>query len=124
MKHVSVDRADLGYTGDRDPEMDGISRKQANQLIKDLISDVEDHIAQKLLPALRAAIVEQLGGANQGRSWSLEIDNADAQTVHFHYPTTLQASEYEGMAYITPRVKLELGARGDPWPTEQRVIRP
>ncbi len=28
------------------------------------------------------------------------------------------------MAYITPRVKLELGARGDPWPTEDRVIRP
>jgi hypothetical protein len=27
------------------------------------------------------------------------------------------------MAYITPRVKLELGARGDPWPTEERVIR-
>lgn len=37
----------------------------------------------------------------------------DAQTVNFHYPTALQASEYEGMAYITPRVKLE-----------QRVIRP
>lgn len=30
------------------------------------------------------------------------------------------------MAYIAPRVKLELelGARGDPWPTEKRVIRP
>lgn len=28
------------------------------------------------------------------------------------------------MAYITPRVKLELGARGDPWPTEEKIIRP
>jgi hypothetical protein len=28
------------------------------------------------------------------------------------------------MAYITPRVKFELGARGDPWPTEDKVIRP
>ena len=28
------------------------------------------------------------------------------------------------MTYITPRVKLELGARGDPWPTEEKVIRP
>src|SRR3546814_12521091 len=27
------------------------------------------------------------------------------------------------MAYITPRVMLELGARGDPWPTEEKVIR-
>lgn len=28
------------------------------------------------------------------------------------------------MAYITPRVKFELGARGDPWPTEEKIIRP
>jgi hypothetical protein len=28
------------------------------------------------------------------------------------------------VAYITPRVKLELGARGDPWPAEEKVIRP
>lgn len=28
------------------------------------------------------------------------------------------------MAYIAPRVKLELGARGDPWPTEKKVICP
>ncbi len=99
------------------------SKKQVNQLIKDLVCDVEDHIAEKLLPALRAAIVEQLGVPSQGQ-WSLEIDTTDAQTVNFHYPTALHAPEYEGMAYITPRVKLELGARGDPWPTEQRVIRP
>jgi hypothetical protein len=31
---------------------------------------------------------------------------------------------YEGMAYITPRLKLEFGARGDPWPTEEKTIRP
>jgi hypothetical protein len=28
------------------------------------------------------------------------------------------------MAYITPWVKLELGARVDPRPTEKKVIRP
>lgn len=36
----------------------------------------------------------------------------------------LPAAEYQGMAYITPRVKLELGARGDPWPAEHKIIRP
>ena len=44
--------------------------------------------------------------------------------MNFHYPTALAATEYENMGYITHRVKLELGARGDPWPTEQRMIRP
>ncbi|AYG62249.1 nucleotidyl transferase AbiEii/AbiGii toxin family protein [Rhizobium jaguaris] len=120
---LSFDRAELGYTGDRDPEKEGISRKQAARLIDDLVDDVERHIAEKLLPALRAAIVEQLGEPTNGE-WSLEIDATDAQTVNFHYPTALPAAEYEGMAYITPRVKFELGARGDPWPTEEKVIRP
>lgn len=120
---LSFDRAELGYKGDRDPEKEGISKKQAARLINDLVSDVEQHIAEKLLPALRAAIVEQLGEPANGE-WSLEIDPGDAQTVNFHYPTALPASEYKGMAYITPRVKLELGARGDPWPTEEKVIRP
>ncbi len=120
---LSFDRADLGYTGDRDPEKEGISKKQANKLIDALVSDVEQHIAEKLLPALRSTIVDQLGEPAKGE-WSLEIDTADAQTVNFHYPTALRGAEYESMGYITPRVKLELGARGDPWPTEKRVIRP
>lgn len=120
---LSFDRVELGYTGDRDPEKEGISRKQANRLIDDLIGDVERHIAERLLPALRAAIAEQLGEPANGE-WTLEIDDGDAQTVNFHYPTALPAAEYAGMAYITPRVKLELGARGDPWPTEQKIIRP
>lgn len=119
---LSFDRGDLGYTGDRDPEQHGISKKKAEKLIEELVSDVEKHIAEKLLPALRTAIAQQLGEPTKGE-WSLEIDADDAQTVNFQYPTALPAAEYEGMAYITPRVKLELGARGDPWPTEEKVIR-
>ncbi len=120
---LSFDRAELGYTGDRDPEKEGISKKQAARLIDDLVGDVERHIAEELLPSLRAAIVGQLGEPANGE-WTLEIDSGDTQTVNFHYPTALPAAEYEGMAYITPRVKLELGARGDPWPTEEKIIRP
>ncbi|MFB9985859.1 nucleotidyl transferase AbiEii/AbiGii toxin family protein [Mesorhizobium newzealandense] len=120
---LSFDRADLGYTGDRDPEKEGISRKKSGQLIDDLVGDVEKHIADKLLLALRSAIVQELGEP-QHDEWSLAIDEADAQTLNFHYPVVLPTAEYQGMAYITPRVKLELGARGDPWPAEKKVIRP
>jgi predicted nucleotidyltransferase component of viral defense system len=31
---LSFDRADLGYTGERDPENEGISKKQAGKLIE------------------------------------------------------------------------------------------
>jgi hypothetical protein len=120
---LSFNRAELGYTGDRDPEKAGISKKQVARLIDDLVGEVTSHIAEKLLPALRTAIVDQLGEPANGE-WTLEIDSGDAQTVNFLYPTALPAAEYEGMAYITPRVKLELGARGDPWPTEEKIIRP
>lgn len=120
---LSFDRADLGYTGDRDPESEDISRKRSGQLIDDLVGDVERHIAENLLPALRAAIVEQLGEPSHAE-WSLTVDADDAQALNFHYPTALPTSQYQGMAYITPRVKLELGARGDPWPAERKVIRP
>jgi hypothetical protein len=120
---LSFDRADLGYTGERDPEKEGLSKKKAGQLIEDLVADVERHIAEKLLPALQRAITDQLGEPNDGK-WSLEIDPHDAQTVNFQYPAALEATHYEGMAYITPRVKLELGARGDPWPTEEKIIHP
>ena len=80
---LSFDRAELGYTGERDPDKEGISKKQAGRLIDDLVSDVEQHIAEKLLPALRAAIVGQLGEPTESE-WSLEIDAGDAQTVNFH----------------------------------------
>lgn len=91
---LSFDRADLGYTGDRDPDKEGISKKKAEKLIEALVSDVERHIAEKLLPALRSAIVDQIGEPAKGE-WSLEIDAGDAQTVNFHYPTVLPVAEYE-----------------------------
>lgn len=104
---LSFDRADLGYTGDRDPEKDGLSKKKTSQLIDDLVSDVERHIADKLLPALHAAIVEHLGEPAAG-AWSLEIDPNDAQTVNFHYRhgEKIKVSEFKnvigraGRAYV------------------------
>jgi hypothetical protein len=120
---LSFDRADLGYTGDRNPEKVGLSKNETAKLIASLVADVERHIAEKLLPVLRRVIVDQLGEPMNG-GWSLETDPDDAQTVNFHYPAALEATHYAGMAYITPRVKLELGARGDPWPIEEKLIQP
>lgn len=120
---LSFDRAELGYTGDRDPENEGLSRKQVARLIENLEGDVARHIAEKFLPALQVLIVEQLGEPTTG-GWSLGTDPNDAQTVNFRYPTALPDAAYQDMAYITPRVKLELGARGDPWPIERRIIWP
>lgn len=117
---LSFDRSDLGYTGKRDPENKSLSNKATEKLIKALVADVKKHIAETLLPALHKAIAAHLPIAG---GWKLEIDEADPQTVNFHYPTALSDPDYADMAYITPRVKLEFGARGDPWPTDERSIR-
>lgn len=70
---LSFDRADLGYTGERNPEKSGIGKKQASKLIEELVGDVERHISEKLYPALRVAITHHLGELANG-NWSLEID--------------------------------------------------
>ncbi len=120
---LSFDRADLGYGGDRDPESPKLSKKQSTRLIDELMADVTIHVGGKLLPALDKAIAAQLGEAPKS-GWSLVIDEQDPQTINFHYPPALATADYRGISYITPRVKLELGARGDPWPTEHKPIRP
>ncbi|MER9407958.1 hypothetical protein NKI88_21275 [Mesorhizobium sp. M0317] len=80
------------------------------------------HVAEKLLPALRAAIGGHLGEPTKGE-WSLKIDAGDLQTINFHYPTAPAAEEYEGMANTTPRVKPEFGAPGRPMAYRQKTTR-
>jgi hypothetical protein len=117
---LSIDRAYLGYTGDRDPEQPDLSRKAADKLIDALTADVETYLRDKLRPALLKSFTAQLGESG-AVGWSLEIDPEDPQTLIFHYPTSLSGEDYADMTYVTPRVKLEFGARGDPWPHRRAV---
>jgi hypothetical protein len=120
---LSFDRAALGYTGERDPQQDGLKRKAREKLIDELVSDVKRHIAARFLPTLRTAMAEQLGEPAAG-GWALTIDDEDPQTVNFRYPAALSAADYGKTAYVAPQVRLELGARGDPWPMETKRIHP
>jgi hypothetical protein len=117
---LSFDRADLGYAGNRNPET-ASSRKKADKLIGDLVADVEKHIATVVLPRLAAAIASELGPAGEA-AWILSIESGNAQNLIFEYPRSLPEQDYTGFAYMSRRVKLEFGARGDPWPIEKREI--
>jgi hypothetical protein len=118
---LSFDRSEFGYVGDRDPER--VSKKAARGLIEELVKTSQDHIAAILIPKLLETITAELGPPGE-TSWLLAIDDGDPQTVNFLYPLSLPKSAYGGLAYISPRVRLEFGARGDPWPSESRRIRP
>ena len=57
----------------------------------------------------------RLGGQDR---WSMEIDPADVQTILFHFPRV----DAQGLSYIAPAVRIEMGARSDHWPKEEHVI--
>jgi hypothetical protein len=54
--------------------------------------------------------------------WNLALDPADPQTVIFTYPSSGLSGD--SLSYIRPAIRLEMGARSDDWPAEQRIIRP
>jgi predicted nucleotidyltransferase component of viral defense system len=121
---LSFDRKDLGYGGERDPEKAAVaSKKKAKKLIDNLVADVENHIATVLLPRLGETIAKELGPSKEA-GWSLVIDDQEPQNLLFYYPPSLGDTDYAGLSYLSRRVKLEFGARGDAWPVEHREIQP
>ncbi len=118
---LSFDRSALGFTDDKDPET-AESTKQADRLIKALVAGVQAHIVGSFLPSLSQAIESHLG--TPGQVWDVTIDARDPQTVNFRYPSSLAGGDYASVAYVSPYVRLELGARGDPWPAASRTIKP
>ena len=118
---LSFDRKDLGYLGERDPES-APSGKKREQLITDLVAAVEKHIGNVFLPRLNEVIQAQLGRPGVDFDWVLGLDPTAAQVVIFRYPAPLSRGQYGAATYINPIVRLELGARGDAWPTERHSI--
>ena len=110
---VSLHRAYLGFGHDRDPETS--QGKEQRRRLQELEQACRECVRSRLLPAFREAMAESL---RETDSWSAELDPADPQTILFRYP---QAGD-GGPSYITPAVRIELGARSDHWPAEKMSI--
>jgi hypothetical protein len=113
---VVIDRAFLGFGGDRSPES-APSNKQRDQRLEDLRAACQRAIREALAPALAQRIGEKVAAG----TWQLEDDPADtdAQTLLFKYPAALAAGDY-----VRPAVKIELGARSDTDPSTMPDIQP
>ena len=116
---LSLDRHDLGFVGDRDPE-NAISRKGTWRLLESLHQECTRYVADELLPSIVQDFEAHLG-QRMGRAWSLGVDSEDPQTILFRYPPSLSATVG---AYIPPLVRMEFGARSDFWPAIDAEIRP
>ena len=115
---LSLSRQDLGFADDRDPEELGISGNERKRRIDALVAECKQVIRDRFVPELRRDFMSVIGIAG----WSVELDAVDPQTVIFSYPHSRLSGRLPRV--IRPVVRLEMGARSDDWPAQERTIRP
>jgi hypothetical protein len=113
---LAVDYTMLGFTGARHPLAPGLSRTKQMALLGEMLRACQNYIAGEFLDRLCTRCTEVLGP--QG-PWKLVVDEHDPNIVHFFYPPAVQSP----VAYIAPRVTLELGTHAEFIPRGQFTIR-
>jgi len=115
---IIVDKEVLGFGGDSAPDQ-APSNKQRKARLEGLMNACREWVQGTLQPALTSRIQETLGEIG----WQLEVDPdiPDGQCLLFHYPSVFATS---AAGYVRPVVKIELGARSDDWPAEEKPILP
>lgn len=112
---LSLDREQLGFVGDRDPEGPDLSGKRQKKLLQELQAAAERAVGGQLLAEIQTAF-----NANLEQEFTLSVDPNDAQTILFAYPSLAE----KATGYIQPIVRFEFGARGVQLPAEQIDIAP
>lgn len=112
---LSLDRAQLGFEGDRDPENPDLSGGKRKSLLQELQEAAEAEVSGALLAEVQAGF-----NASLDQGFSLSVDPGDAQTLLFAYPSLTNDTG----TYVKPIVRFEFGARGVHLPAEVREISP
>jgi predicted nucleotidyltransferase component of viral defense system len=115
---IIVDKEVLGFGGDEAPDK-APSNKQRKMRLEKLMEACRTWVQGTLQPALASRLRAALGEAG----WKLEVDPdmPDGQCLLFHYPSVFPP---EAAGYVRPVVKIELGARSDDWPSDEKSIQP
>ena len=112
---LSIDREQLGFVGDRDPEGPGLKGKKQKRLLQELEEAAKEAVGGQLLAQIQTAF-----GSHLEQSFTLSVDATDPQTILFAYPTLAESD----VGYVKPVVRFEFGARGVQLPAEQIDIAP
>lgn len=112
-----VDKERLGFGGQAAPDK-APSNKQCKARLEALMVAARHWVQQTLQPLFAARLRSALGSDG----WKLKVDPhmPDGQCLLFHYPSAFAGQS----GYLMPHVKIELGARSDDWPHEDRPILP
>lgn len=117
---LTLSKSYIGITGDNDPITAPTSSQRGKRLV-DLTSAVTAKISTDVMPNLVEDFKVNLSPYFRESEWQITIDETDAQTLLFHYPSCFAKKSDD---YIQSAVKLELGARGDNSPCDIRAITP
>ncbi len=100
-----VHRNNLGFVGGRDPIIgQDLSRKKRDALFKELSIACSDYI----LGVLKTTLTGLIDGIIEGCRVLPDEDDANRQTLFIEYPTLYPSGD---VSYMSPRVKIEAGAR-------------
>jgi hypothetical protein len=113
-----VDKQALGFHGDATPDA-APSRKKRKERLDALMNSCRGWVQGPL----QRALAERMALALGPNPWKLEVDPAmpDGQCLLFHYPSVFPP---ETAGYVPSQVKIEMGARSDDWPHEEKTITP
>ena len=112
---LSIDREQLGFVGDRDPEDPNLSGNKQKKLLQELEAAAEEAVRVRLLTEIQKAF-----GSRLEQSFTLSVDPNNPQTILFAYPTLAESDA----GYVKPVVRFEFGARGVQLPAEHIEIAP
>lgn len=118
---LSLNMEDLGFGGDKAPHelLKTKSKREAEKAVELLKLAGEAFLRDTLLPMLLGQISADIGSAKE---WSLSIDPNNPENILFHYPKSLNTSEY-GDQYVKPVVLIESGTKAAHEPIEHVEIK-
>jgi hypothetical protein len=112
---LAVDYVALGFTGDRDPRRDGLSKTGRATILAEMMVVCQQYIGNEFIAVLRGRCEEIL---DNGEDWTLAVSEQDANVVRFQYPSAATTLDY-----IKPQVILELGTHSEFVPRDRFTVR-
>jgi hypothetical protein len=113
---ISIDRAALGFSGERDLANPDLSVTKRKALDRELRAAITKEVQSRILPKLQERFQQMLGKDG----WKLLPSDQENEemTLLFHYPNAFAYSKY-----LQPQIKIEFG-RGDQQPSEKSSVTP
>ena len=112
---LAVDYVALGFTGDRNPRREGLSKTKRAAILAEMMVACQQYIGSEFIEVLRVRCEEILGN---GEDWTLAVSEQDRNIVRFQYPSAAPTLDY-----IKPQVILELGTHAEFVPRGRFTVR-